>query len=189
MKPQTNYMPPEQFQEILNHVDKLNLRKMKPDDVRMFFKIARYCGLRITEASKINAEDIDLQQKEIYLHKTKTNKNDKATIPEAFIPELENYLKDKKGLLFQTNRYTVRDWIIKIGHDLNILAFITPQSETGEKTKCHIFRKSIGKDMHEQKLPLNVIMSKLRHKDLATTTRYLKLNLEAVKQAEENFKL
>ncbi len=189
MKPKTNYIPPDQFQLLLDNVDKLNTRKMQPEDIVILFKLARYCGLRISEACRIKAEDIDLEQKEVYLGKTKTNKNDKATIPLAFIKELTKYLKDKKGSLFKTNRFTVNDWLTKLGKMLNIAALTTPQSETGEKTKCHIFRKSIGKDMIYQKIPLNVIMSKLRHRDLGTTTQYLKLNLEDVKAAEANLTL
>ena len=105
------------------------------------------------------------------------------------IAELSIYLTSKKGRLFDTNRFTVHYWLKILGQKLKIAALTTPQSETGEKTKCHIFRKSIGKDYIAQKVPLNVIMSKLRHKDLGTTTQYLKLNLEDVKQAEENLQI
>ena len=184
MKPKSNYIPPEQFQLLLDNVQLVNPRKMSVEDIQMLFKITKYSGLRISEAIRLKAEDFDLELKEVYLGKTKTNKNDKATIPDHFVEELSAWLGIKKGKLFNTNRRTVDYWLRKLGKALDIAALTTPQSETGEKTKCHIFRKSIGKDYLIQGMPLNLIMSKLRHKDLGTTTQYLKLNLEDVKQAE-----
>ena len=77
---------------------------------------------------------------------------------------------------------------MEIGKALDITAWTTTQKESGEKTKTHIFRKSIGKDMLYKKAPLNIIMNKLRHTNLATTSQYLKLNL-ADTQAWENANL
>lgn len=162
---------------------------MTHEDIRMMFKIMRYCGLRVNEACKLDAADFDLELREVNLHKTKTNRHDFATIPKEFLKDLEQYLKNKSGILFPTNRDTVYYWLMQLGRKLDIAALTTPQSETGEKTKCHIFRKSIGKDMINQGLPANIVMAKLRHKDLGTTTQYLKLNLADVKQAEENLTL
>lgn len=67
----------------------------------------------------------------------------------------------------------------------------TSQEITGEKMKCHIFRKSYGKDLHYgniggRKVPLNVIMKKLRHESLNTTSKYLKIANKDVKIWEAN---
>lgn len=186
MKPKANYMDPDQFTILLAAIPRLNLRKYDDEDVRMLFKIAYWCGLRITEACRLKAEDFDLAGRELFLGKTKTKKLDYAPIPAVFIPELEDYLRNKTGLINGSNRNTVDYWLRKLGKMLNITALTTPQKESGEKTKCHIFRKSIGKDMiygskGMRKAPLNVVMKQLRHTNIATTSKYLQVGLEDVK--------
>ena len=72
---------------------------------------------------------------------------------------------------------------------LNIKAWIVLESESGEKTKGHIFRKSVGKDMFdgeygEKTKSITIISKQLRHKKPSTTRdHYLKLDIEAVKEA------
>lgn len=188
MKPRSNYMNPEQFKQLLDHVPDLKIRKWKDEDVKMIFKICYWCGLRMIEAKRLHVDDFDLYMKEIYLGKTKTNKEDYAPIPDRFIPELKEYLLEKnKGLLLDPvpTKLTVYKWLKKLGKQLNIQALITSQEVTGEKTVTHIFRKSIGKSMiygvYGKKAPLNVVQKHLRHKKIATTSLYLKLDIEDVK--------
>ena len=142
----------------------------------------------MNESVRLKKEDFDLLSNEVFLGKTKKKKNDFAPIPDPFVSELKQYLSMKKeGRLFPNlTAKTVRDtWVKKLGKRLEIPAWITPQSETGEKTKTHIFRKSIGKDMlygtHGRKAPLNVVQKQLRHSSLNTTSKYLQVNIEDVK--------
>ena len=189
MKARVNYMPPEQFQQVLDAIPSLNIRKWKDEDIQMMFKIDYWCGLRFDEGCHLKADDFDLELGEVYLGKTKTETADSATIPSNFKPELEAYLKDKKGELFPGLTYgTAIKWIEKLGIKLNILAWTVPQSISGEKTKTHIFRKSIGKDMiygtFGSKAPLTFVSKTLRHRGkdpLSMTIKYLKVGTEDVK--------
>ena len=184
MRERPNYMPPEKFLEVLEAIPRLHIRKWLDADIKMLMLICYWIELRIGEAIRLKVEDFDLEVRKVYLGKTKANKNDEATIPPDFIPELKNYLNGKSGALFPGLTYgTAIKWIERLGKMLNILAWITPQSETGEKTKTHIFRKSMAKDLlygtHGRKAPMNVISQSLRHKGkdpLATTFHYLKMN-------------
>jgi integrase len=72
---------------------------------------------------------------------------------------------------------------------LDIPSWVTLQSETGEKTVGHIFRKSIGKDMLNgvhlnkdgKKFEIPIISKQLRHsKPSITVDSYLKSTIEAV---------
>ena len=179
-------MPPEQLDDLLTAVPSLQIRKWLDVDVQMLFKICYWCGLRINEAIKLKVEDFDLDLRRVYLGKTKTEKAGKATIPELFLLELKAWLQDKKGELFpKMNRFRAHVWLQKLGEMLNIEALTTPQSVTGEKTKTHIFRKSVGKDMlygarDGRKQPLNVVQKKLRHTNLDMTSNYLKVSDEDV---------
>ncbi len=187
MKPRSNYMPPEQFQDVLDHIQDLELRKWNVEDIQMIFRVARNCALRMIEATRLKAEDFDLEVREVYLGKTKTQKEDYAAIPEDFIPELREYLSNRGGLLLDPipTKGTVLLWIQKLGVICDVKAWTTPQSVTGEKTKMHIFRKSIGKDMiygeYGDKAPLTTVMKHLRHESLDTTSKYLKVGIEEPK--------
>ncbi len=187
MKPRSNYIPPDQFEDILKHIPDLELRKWQPEDIVMIFRITRMCALRMIEATRLKAEDFDLDEKEVYLGKTKTNQEDYAAIPEDFISELREYLSNKGGLLLDPipTRDTVRKWIIKLGVICDVKAWTTPQSVTGEKTKMHAMRKSMAKDMligeFGDKAPLSTVMKHLRHKSLETTSQYVKADIEETK--------
>lgn len=187
MRAKSNYLDPEKFQLCIETIPQLHIRKWKDQDVAMVvFKIPYWLGLRMGESIRLTAEDFDLEKKECYLGKTKTHKEDEAPIPDDFIPELKSYLEGKTGLLLPGCNYqVVYNWLKRLGKMLDIPALITSQAITGEKTVTHIFRKSIGKDMlygiHGPKAPLNVVSKQLRHNDLVTTSKYLKVGIEDVK--------
>ena len=188
MKSKANYINPLQFKFILDNIALLKLRKWSVFDIQFLFKISYWCGLRMNEACRLKKEDFSLFDREVYLGLTKKKKNQYAPIPEPFIAELKFWLKTKKdGELFPDLKMrTVITWTKKLGEYLNIVAWTTSQAESGEKTKTHIFRKTIGKDMlygtHGQKAPLNVVSKQLRHSNLVTTSKYLQVDIEAVKE-------
>ena len=189
MKARANYMPPEEFNRVLEAIPKLHIRKWKDEDIQMMFKIDYWCALRFDEGLNLNVEDFDMDMGQVYLGKTKTEKMGYATIPDSFRPELMIWLIGKTGTLFPGLSYgTAIKWIEKLGVICNIKAWTTPQSESGEKTKTHIFRKSIGKDMiygtYGTKAPITFVSQTLRHKcknPLAMTFKYLQVGDEDVK--------
>ena len=186
-----NYLPYEKYLEIMDYVEhNLTTRKLDSIDIQMIFKISYHAGLRINEVLKLSKSSFDFNLFQINLGKTKTHSHDKASFPQSFSEELQTYLNternnlSKTDLLFPISRQTIYVWLMEIGKALKITAWTTTQKESGEKTKTHIFRKSIGKDMLYKKAPLNIIMNKLRHTNLATTSQYLKLNLSDVQSWE-----
>ena len=181
-----NYISPEMFQKILDYCEKLPLFKVDPEDVKMIFKIAYHGGLRVNEVLKLRPKNIHFDMLEIELGQTKTEQRGLASIPQSFVNELKEYVqgKDPVELMFPVSRQTAYDWLMRIGKALSITALTTPQTETHEKTKTHIFRKSIGKDMLYKKAPLNIIQRKLRHNNINTTSEYLKIKLNDVKNWE-----
>jgi len=187
VRAKSNYLDQESFARCIEAIPRLHIRKWKDEDVAMVvFKIPYWLGLRMGESIRLKAEDFDLKNKECYLGRTKTHKEDYAPIPDLFVPELSLYLLGKAGeLLPECSYHVVYHWLARLGVMLDIPAFKTLQSITGEKTKTHIFRKSIGKDMiygvHGSKAPLNVVSKQLRHNDLVTTSKYLKVGIEDVK--------
>ncbi len=190
MNNQKNYISPDEFKLILNGIPELHIRKWKDEQAQMLFKISYYCALRISETLKLRKEDFDLKGLSVWLGKTKTKKGDSATIPEFFVYELSVYLRMQEEELFAgMNRRIVWYWTKRLGEMLNIIAWTTPQAKSFEKTKTHIFRKSYLKDMYHgmfgEKVPLNVIMKKARHEDMKTTSDYLRVGNDVVREYEK----
>jgi integrase len=186
-----NYLNPADFTTVLDAIPTLMIRKWRDVDVQMLFEIMYWCALRPIEAIHLKKEDFDLEVREVYLGQTKTIKNDKAPIPTIFVTKLDGYLQDKEpGRLLPGLTYnTFYPWLKRLGKILSIPAWITPQSETGEKTVGHIFRKSVGKDMlsgmyGEKAKSIPIISQQLRHSSPEVTMKhYLKSSIEAVKEA------
>ena len=157
-------------------------------DVQFLFMISYWCALRMIEAVRLEKDDFILEDKELFIGMSKNKKNQYVAIPDPFLKECKRYLKNKpKGeLLPDCNPQIVRTWCKKLGTMLNIPAWTTPQEKTGEKTLTHIFRKSSGKDMiygtHGKVAPLNIIQKAMRHDTLDSTTKYLNVDLETVKE-------
>ena len=182
-----NYINPDLFKVILKAIPQLKIRKWSDYDIQFLFKILYECALRPIEGIKLSKEDFNIQDRIIYLGKTKTTKGDKAVIPQKFIAEAKFFIDSKEdGRLFPGLNYAAFiKWIKRLGKDLEIKAWTTPQSETGEKTKGHIFRKSKGKDLLKEigLNELDIISKHLRHKKPSITfDSYLKASTEAVKQ-------
>lgn len=178
------------FDRILNEIPTLKIRKWKDNDIKWLFKICYWLALRPGEAIKLKLEDFDLQNREVYLGKTKTKKGDKVPIPKLFVEPLRQYLLFKpEGRLWPGLTYqTFYPWTRKLGKLLDIKAWTVLESESGEKTKGHIFRKTNLKDMyfgtHGTKLDPVIITGQSRHNDTGVLFKhYLKLNIEATKEA------
>ena len=184
-----NYLNPDDFARAIATIPQLGIRKWLDKDVEMLFKICYWCGLRPSEGIRLKKEDFNLGEREVSLGQTKTAKQDKAPIPARFIPELQAYLdiKEPGSLLPDLTYDTAYVWFKRLGRLLGIIAWTKPQSETGEKTVGHIFRKSLGKDMsrgtYGKKFSPAIVSKQLRHsKPSITIDHYLKETIEAVKE-------
>ena len=191
MDPSTmNYINRDDFERILDTIPQLGIRKWLDDDVKILFQIMYYSALRPGEAIRLKKEDIDIKNQTIYLGKTKTKTIDTAQIFYGFSDDLEEWLWDKEdGRLFVDLTYhRVYEWIVRLGKMLQIQAWLIPEYKSGEKTKAHIFRKSIGKDMvngmyGEEAQNISVIASLMRHsKPSMTMDHYLKVNKDTLKK-------
>lgn len=198
MKPKSNYISPEQFNDIVEYVPELHIRKWKDEDVQMSMKIAYYCALRYgSEVATLKKGAFDYERKEVYLGRTKTKDEDYAPLPSFFIPELKEFWQDKNDdeLLVGCKAQTMFKWLIRAGVALNIEALITSQKITHEKTKLHIFRKSWLKEImfgntFGIKSHIGQAQSIARHKRATTTSDYLHLDIEGGKEFyEDNPKL
>lgn len=191
MRDTANYLSPAKMQEAIDAVPELGIRKWHDADVQMLLRIMYWCGLRPGEAIGLSKEDFDVPRREVSLGETKTRRHDRAAIPVVFAAELEAYLGGTPGgrLLPGLTYNTFYRWLVRLGRMCSVPAWIVPQRDSGEKTKGHIFRKSVGKDMldglhGERARAINIISRHLRRKKPSMTIDYyLRADLATVKEA------
>ena len=58
MQDKINYISPETFEDIINHVPVLGIRKWLDNDIQMLYKIMYYCALRANEAINLKKEAV-----------------------------------------------------------------------------------------------------------------------------------
>lgn len=191
MRSKYNYINPQDFARILSAIPSLKIRKWLDSDITMLFELLYWLALRPDEAIYLEKADFHLDDLQVSLGNTKTRSLDEAQIPPQFRERLANYLDKKKdGRLFEGLTYhPFYMWIIRLGAMLNIEAWTMDQSETHEKTKGHIMRKSMAKDMlfglHGEVMQnITYVSGHLRHKKPSTTMdHYLKASGAAVGEA------
>ena len=190
MEGTVNYLSPSQLEDVIHHIPDLKIRKWYDIDVEYLFRNLYWMALRPIEGIRLKKEDFNLNERQVFLGRTKTVKYDFSPIPPPYLIDLKRYLdrKEKGRLLPDLVYNTFFTWVIRLGKICDIPAWTTPQSETGEKTKGHIFRKSMGKDMmigtHGKKFDYVIISKQLRHAKPSTTIdSYLKASIEAVKES------
>ena len=184
MESNPNYMNQDDFNKVLAAIPSLKIRKWKDKDIEFLMKILYHMALRPSEGIKLDKENFDLKNRLVYLGKTKTSTSDRAVIPRVFVAELEQYLISKNtGPLFPGLSYnTFWVWLKKLGIQLNIEAWLPDNRiRMKENTVGHIFRKSIGKDLMDAGIEIDIISKHLRHsKPSMTIDHYLKADIKKV---------
>lgn len=186
-----NYINPKDFERILSAIPTLGIRKWYDTDIIMLFEILYWLALRPEEGIYLEKSDFHLEDLQVSLGNTKTRSLDEAQIPPIFRQKLEQYLDKKEdGRLFPGLTYhPFYMWIVKLGKMLKIEAWTMDQKDTHEKTKGHIMRKSMAKDMlfglhGEEMQNITYVSGHLRHKKPSTTMdHYLKASGAAVGEA------
>ena len=191
MESKVNYISPSDMQRVIDAIPGLKFYNgVQPQDVQFFFRISYWCALRASEALSISPIKMDLEQHIIQLGRTKTRKHDWCVIPPPVIPMIQLWLDDRHTRdisddmpIVDVTYRTVHRWHIKLGKICEIPALLIDDNEIGEKTKTHIWRKSMAKDMlsgeHGPRTQVNVVAAMLRHKSPGTTNKYVRLQSDA----------
>ena len=140
--------------------------KNKPDLI--LFKLIYYCGLRLSEATKMRAKHVDIESKTVRVIKGKGGKDRNVPIPDKFLSELQEYVSrfgPEQRLWSHTPRTTEN-------------RFYKWRDKAGLSTDDHVhtLRHSYATHLLDSDTPLPTIQENLGHKSLATTQVYLHLS-------------
>ena len=199
------YLNRERFNDFLQDINLLKLRKMSHDQVRLMFETLLYGGLRIGEVLQITPTLL-IGNNRIKIPKSKGGTKRCACSKWEFRPtRLISSNKDcPKCLGVGKYRIPVEVWVDKTTYiKLIELAKIKKPDErlfpitrawawhyANEllKGRTHTFRHTFLTWMLEtEKFNIRDIMQKARHKSLAVTTKYIESNTHVTQSKEDKF--
>ena len=153
MKKLPSYLNEEEFYKLYKLV--------KKPHHKLAFIFGFHSGMRISEVTKLQKEDIDLKSRRIFIKDAKWGKDRVVPLPKGFPSSYLNYIPIKCGiraLQIAFKRYVRKAEIIK------------------PKLSFHSLRHSFAVRCMERGIPLNQIQVLLGHESIQTTSIYLKIN-------------
>lgn len=145
----------------------------------LLLKCMFYLGMRNSEVKTLCIEDIDLINRNVKVVRGKGKKDRYVPIPtQELIREIRDYIQDKQeGQLFSISDRHIR----RIVKQYAVAAGIRKANEIHP----HTLRHSYATHLQNQGVPLNVIQQILGHERIETTTVYVHLGLERVREHVE----
>jgi site-specific recombinase XerD len=150
---------------------------------RMCATLLYCCGLRISEALRLQVTDIDSQRMVVIVRGGKGNKDRHIPLPRRTLELLREYWHEyrPKSWLFVTSDgrpladHSVRYFLKKARQDTGIR----------KRVSCHTLRHSYATNLMAKGVDVRVIQVLLGHRSLKTTTLYLHMTSSVMKSAQE----
>jgi integrase/recombinase XerC len=158
-----------------------------PERDRLMLELLYGCGIRNSELTGINLDDIRLSAEAILI-RGKGKKERYVPFGETAKSALATYLPERKKILEETRRNTPALLINRRGGRLTtrsvgrIIKAIAVAKGLSSDVHPHTLRHAFGTHMLEEGADLRAIQELLGHERLATTQRYTQLSMKHVLQ-------
>jgi len=175
------------FEELLNLLECFDLNEAEGYRNRVLFELMYACGLRVSEATNLSLEDVDLYQRTLRFI-GKGNKERMVPFYEDIRDKLEIYLKNIRPQLIKDKRHH-RVFVSRTGAALSArsIQFILDQSalKAGIKRTIHphMLRHSFATHLLDNGADLRVVQELLGHENLSTTQIYTHVTLDRLKES------
>lgn len=145
----------------------------------LLLKCMFYLGMRNGEVQSLRIDDIDLINKMVKVVKGKGRKDRHVPIPtDELIADIKAYIQDKReGGLFDISDRQIRRIVKQYARAAGI--------RKADEVHPHTLRHSYATHLQNQGVPLNVIQQILGHERIETTTVYVHLGLERMREHVE----
>ena len=157
------------------------INSLKNQKHRMLLELLYGSGLRLGEAIKIKAEDICIQQKTLFIHSGKGDKDRIANLSGIFIDE---FLGSgiKSGYLFESAQHPESHIHPRTAQ--SIVKCALQKAGIIKKAHCHTLRTSYATHLIENGVDISYVQKLLGHARISTTQAYIRLgdsSLRAIK--------
>jgi site-specific recombinase XerD len=176
-----NFLTEEEIENILR-----NIKVASPSGYRnrLILELLWVSGMRISELSGLNYEDLNLENKEIIVH-GKGNKERIVLIPDKTREYLENYTKNVRDLIYATEkRPNSPVFINATGFRLQnqsirkALKKAVSEIKLPKKVTPHVFRHSFATKLLENGADLRIVQELLGHASISNTQIYTHVSMQ-----------
>lgn len=165
----------EDFEKI---VSKLKLQTKTGKKFFVAILLAYQSGLRISEVIKLKKEDININQKSIFIREGKYSRDRVVPLPSSW----KNSMLDFIPFKYKNVNAGIR--ALQIGFKRRV-----KMSGVNPKYHFHSLRHSFGTRCLEKGMPINQVQILLGHSSVATTNVYIQANpVDALNKYQEIFK-
>ena len=156
---------------------------------RTILELLYATGMRISELSSLNFENLNLEENEIKVF-GKGSKERIVLVSERAKGFLQTYIKTVRSMVFNTNSTKQSDpvFINKTGYRLqpqsvrNAIKDVVETIELPKHVTPHVFRHSFATKMLENGADLRVVQELLGHSSISNTQIYTHVSTERLKQ-------
>jgi len=158
---------------------------------RVIFELLWASGMRISELSGLNYENLNLEQNEITVY-GKGAKERIVLIPDRTKENLKNYIENVSDLICKTpqgakdpvfinhNGYRLQNQSVR-----KALKEVVNNIELSKKVTPHVFRHSFATKLLENGADLRVVQELLGHSSIANTQIYTHVSIQRLKTVYE----
>lgn len=159
---------------------------------RVIFELLWVSGMRISELSGLNYENLNLEQNEITVY-GKGAKERIVLIPDRTKESLKNYIENVSDLICKTDKAPKSPvFINNHGYRLQnqsirkALKEVVNHIEISKKVTPHVFRHSFATRLLENGADLRVVQELLGHSSIANTQIYTHVSIQRLKTVYES---
>lgn len=158
---------------------------------RVIFELLWASGMRISELSGLNYENLNLEQNEITVY-GKGAKERIVLIPDKTKESLKNYIENVSDMIFKTDK-SAKSPVFINNHGYRLqnqsirkaLKEVVNNIEISKKVTPHVFRHSFATRLLENGADLRVVQELLGHASIANTQIYTHVSVQRLKTVYE----
>jgi site-specific recombinase XerD len=179
------------LKEMADFLDCIDITKRYGQRDRALFELMYSSALRIGETAHLDLDDIDLQNRTLFIHQGKGDKDSYVPFSETALLFLQKYLtgerkkllsglgRDYRQALFLSVNGRITKTIIQKRFDIALEHAHIPKKNRSP----HSIRHSTATHLLEAGADVRFVSELLRHENIQTTVRYTHLPLEYLKRA------
>jgi integrase/recombinase XerD len=160
------YMSKEEVERFLQKA------KKSKRDLALFYTIYYY-GLRVSEASNLNLEDLDLERNKIVIRRVKGGVSGEYPIPRDLRYKLNAYLKARTNN--DSGLFTGKKGRLKVRRIEQLFKQYARRAKLSDEFTVHSLRHSIATHLLEDGQSLEYVQDHLGHKNIQNTAIYAKI--------------
>lgn len=172
---------PKKLPEVLSPQEvRLLLARVRRPVARMSLVLMYACGLRVSEANRLQASDIDSRRMVVHVRGGKGQKDRDVPLPASILQQLRAYWLQHRP---RTWLFPSANPLVPLGSNSvrRCLQAAVRGSGITKHVSCHTLRHSYATHLLEKRVDLRVIQGLLGHRSLRSTFVYLHLTQSTMK--------